>query len=194
MVELIGTFMALAGTALFCAAGIVHARWVSVLRMPTRREHRCWHCGYDLEGVEVDVCPECGRDRAFIEPLSERRRAVIAGWMAPAAVSCLFGLATTRSDMIGAVLLGTVLTAFSAATCRTIPMVVYFVALAVGLMFFALAGLAGRSGAGSGESLLWTIGAVMLFVAPPVSAIVYLARGRVHPDKPRGPPRGRRIN
>jgi hypothetical protein len=37
--------------------------WASYTRATARSATQCRHCGYDLAGLESDVCPECGKAR-----------------------------------------------------------------------------------------------------------------------------------
>jgi len=43
-----------------CAAGVRRGRVVWMRRLAA--DHRCLDCGYSLDGLTSDVCPECGRE------------------------------------------------------------------------------------------------------------------------------------
>ena len=38
---------------------------------PDAEQLKCAHCGYNLEGLEIPRCPECGALRGFTVPLDE---------------------------------------------------------------------------------------------------------------------------
>jgi len=184
MIALVGTLIALAGIALFCGAGVLHERWENSLAAPRRREHRCGACGYSLEGILVDVCPECGADRVRVEPLSQRRRCMIALWMIPALVACLFGLAVTDpKDLAAPAMLGAAFVWAHAVTCRQVAMTPYFGMLAAGLTLISLTGLSGQSRPGED---IWTIIAMItMFLGPVGLAVLHIRRGRLYADRPR---------
>ena len=51
------------------------------------RTNLCLHCGYNLTGVESDICPECGADRPLVTVSSQAR----------SRVHCAYGRTRKRS-------------------------------------------------------------------------------------------------
>jgi hypothetical protein len=75
MSRLLWTMVAIVagGIALYVMIRVMLGRWQRIHRLRLEREkasNRC-PCGYDLEGLEIPRCPECGRAIGFDKSFDE---------------------------------------------------------------------------------------------------------------------------